>query len=78
MLGYVRGKYSTVPIPGDSVTLNQSDLVSAATAEKNDLIERLRSYFDETSRNSLMERRASETENRLKELAAVPYPIYIG
>ena len=78
MLGYIRGKYSTVPIPGDSVTLNQGDLVSAATSEKTSLIERLRAYFDETSRNSLMERRASETENRIKELAAVPYPIYIG
>ena len=78
MLGYVRGKYSTVPIPGDNVTLNQSELVTAATAENNALIERLRGYFDETSRDKLMERRASETENRMKELASVPYPIYIG
>ena len=78
MLGYIRGKYSTVPIPGAEVTLNQSDLVSAATSEKTALIERLRAYFDETSRDKLMERRALETENRIKELAAVPYPIYIG
>lgn len=78
MLGYIRGKYSTVPIPGDTVTLNQSELTAAATAEKNALVERLRSYFDETSRDKLMERRVSETENRMKELASVPYPIYIG
>ena len=38
MLGYVRGKYSTVPIPGSEVTLNQSDLISAATSEKTALI----------------------------------------
>ena len=78
MLGYIRGKYTQVPIPGAEVTLNQSDLVSAATAEKTSLIERLRAYFDETSRDKLMERRALETENRIKELNAVPYPIYIG
>ena len=78
MLGYVRGKYSQVPIPGAEVTLNQSDLVSAGTAEKTSLIERLRAYFDETSRDKLMERRGLETENRIKELNAVPYPIYIG
>jgi hypothetical protein len=78
MLGYIRGKYSTVPIPGDSVTLNQSDLVSAATTEKNALIERLRGYFDETSRDKLLERRVAETDLRIKELNAVPYPIYIG
>ena len=74
----MEGKYTTVPIPDAEVTLNQSDLVSAATSEKTALIERLRAYFDETSRDKLMERRALETENRIKELAAVPYPIYIG
>ena len=62
--------------PGGTVTLNQSELTAAATAEKNALVERLRSYFDETSRDKLMERRVSETENRMKELASVPYPIY--
>ena len=50
MLGYVRGKYSSVPIPNADVTLNQSDLIAAATSEKTALIERLRAYFDETSR----------------------------
>ena len=31
MLGYVRGKYTTVPIPGAEVTLNHADLITAAT-----------------------------------------------
>ncbi len=59
MLGYIRGKYGTIPIPDANVTLNQSDLISAATSEKNALIERLRGYFDETSREKLLKRRAS-------------------
>ena len=78
MLGYVRGKYSNVPIPEAEVTLNQSDLISAATDEKNNLIERLRGYLDETSRDKLLERRAQEAEYKQKELAQVPYVIYIG
>lgn len=78
MLGYVRGKYSSIPIPNADVTLNQSDLISAATAEKNSLIERLRSYFDETSRKSLLERRSQEAEFKQTELKQVPYTIYIG
>ena len=41
MLGYIRGKYSTIPIPDSDVTLNQSDLISSATDTKNALIERL-------------------------------------
>ena len=78
MLGYVRGKYSNIPIPNAEVTLNQSDLITAATAEKSSLIERLRGYFDETSRKSLLERRAQEAEFKQTELKQVPYTIYIG
>jgi len=78
MLGYVRGKYGTIPIPDSTVTLNQSDLLTAATAEKTALIERLRAYFDETSRKALLERRAQETEFKQTELKQVPYTIYIG
>ena len=78
MLGYVRGKYQTVPIPGDTVTLNQNDLITAATSEKERLIDRLRAYLDETSREKLLERRATEGDFLEKELAKVPFPIYIG
>ena len=78
MLGYVRGKYSTIPIPDENMTLNQSDLLSAATAEKQALIERIRLYFDETSKKSLLERRAQESDFRKQEINNVPMTIYIG
>jgi hypothetical protein len=78
MLGYVRGKYSTVPIPEQNMTLNQSDLLSAATAEKTALIERLRGYFDETSKKALLERRSQESDFRRQEINNVPMVIYIG
>jgi len=78
MLGYVRGKYGTIPIPGREVTLNQADLLSAATTEKQALIERLRAYLDETSKKSLLERRAQESDFRRQEINNVPMVIYIG
>ena len=78
MLGYNRGKYSTVPIPDQNVTLNQADLLSAATAEKTALIERLRAYFDETSKQALLERRSLESDYRNKEIANVPMVIFVG
>ena len=78
MLGYIRGKYSTVPIPGSEVTLNQADLISAATSEKTALLERLRAYLDETSRNKLLEKKAANAEFIQKDLSAVPYTIFIG
>ena len=78
MLGYVRGKYQVVPIPGDNVTLNANDLITAATGEKERLIDRLRAYLGETSREKLLERRAAESDFIEKELGKVPFPIYIG
>jgi hypothetical protein len=78
MLGYVRGKYSTVPIPDQNMTLNQADLLTAATAEKQALIERIRGYFDETSKKALLERRKDESEFRKQEINNVPMVIYIG
>ncbi len=78
MLGYVRGKYTQVPIPGAEVTLNQADLLSSAEADKNKLIDRLREYFDQTSRQSLLERRSAESDARMNELDKVPMVIYVG
>lgn len=78
ILGYVRGKYSTVPIPGAEVTLNQGDLISAATTEKQALIERLRAYLDTTSRKVLLENKSLESEFQNKTIAQVPMTIFIG
>lgn len=77
-LGYVRGKYDTVPIPGAEVRLNSGDLIAAATAEKGALIEKLRTYLEETSREKLLERRSLEADYKQKELNLVPQPIFIG
>jgi len=78
ILGYVRGKYSTIPIPGSEITLNQSDLISAATSEKTALIERLRIYFDSTSRKTLLENKSLEADFQNKTIAQVPMTIFIG
>jgi hypothetical protein len=78
ILGYVRGKYTSIPIPGAEVTLNQNDLITAATAEKNALIERLRGYFDTTSRKALLENKALEAKSQNDTLGQVPMNIYVG
>ena len=78
MLGWVRSKYSTLPIPNSEVTLNGDALLREAADNKVRLIERLREYLDQTSRQALLERRANESEFKNKELAQVPYTIYVG
>jgi hypothetical protein len=78
MLGYVRNKYSQIPIPGAAVTLNGDTLISSAQLSKEALILKLRTFFDETSRKSLLERRAAESLSRVQEISQVPMSIFIG
>jgi hypothetical protein len=78
VLGLVRNKYSSIPIPGAEVTLNGNELVSSAATEKEALINRLREYFDQTSRQALLERRAAESAARVQEISQVPMTIFIG
>jgi hypothetical protein len=78
VLGLVRNKYATVPIPGSEVTLNGDSLVAASATEKEALINRLREYFNETSRQALLERRQAESVARVAEINQVPMTIFIG
>jgi len=78
LLGYVRGKYSQVPIPGAEVSLNQADLISAANAEKAALIEKLRTDLDENSRKMQLQRKAEEADAMKSTLEQVPLPIFIA
>jgi len=79
MLGYVRGKYqSTIPIPNREISLNSGDLITAATTEKTALIERLRAYLDDTSRQALLARKQAEGDSTMNELGRSPMQIFIG
>jgi hypothetical protein len=77
-LGLIRGKYSTVPIPGAETTLNQADLLSKGKESQLALIEKLRLDLDEASRKSQLLRKAEENESMQKVLSNIPIPIYIG
>jgi len=78
MLGYVRNKYSQIPIPGAEVTLNGDTLTTSAQTTKDALITRLREYFDQTSRQAMLERRAAEADFSQNELNKTPMTIFIG
>ena len=78
MLGLIRDKYSVKPIPNADVTLNGQDLLSQAKEEQSQLIERLRLFFDETSRRALLERQSQEQDFVKKTLGDIPNLIYIG
>ena len=77
MLASVRGKYSTVPIPGSEVTTNAGDLRGEASSEKTALIDELKLMLEESSRVKYLEREASITQNTQDVFTKIPYPIYI-
>lgn len=78
LLGYIRGKYTTVPIPGSEATLNQADLLADSRTEKTTLLEQLRDMLDQTSRVSQLERKANETQYLKDTLSGIPFTIYVG
>ena len=77
MLGYVRGKYGTVPIPGSETTLNAADLLTDARTEKQGLITQLREFLNESSRSNQLERQTTEANNLKGTFANVPMVIYV-
>ena len=78
LLGMVRSKYGTIPIPNSEVSLDGETLRAEATAEKEQLVEQLREMLDQTSNKALMEADREVADNLQEKLKKVPYPIYIG
>ena len=78
LLGIVRSKYGTIPIPGSEVSLDGDTLRAEATAEKEQLMEQLRETLEQTSRKALMEASKDESDFEQEKLKKVPYPLYIG
>lgn len=78
MLGGIRGKYQSVPIPGSETTLDYARLLSEASAEKIALIEELKELLGETTRLKQLERQNQEAQQTQETFYKVPYPIYIG
>jgi hypothetical protein len=77
MLGYVRGKYSSIPIPESEVTLNGDSLLSAAENEKTALLEELKTILEEFSRQNLLERKSAETLALEEQMKKIPLGFYI-
>lgn len=78
MLAEVRSKFQTIPIPGESVTLNGADLRSQSKEEKDALKEELVKILEETDYNTLAEKRSAMSDNTNKILSAIPNVIFVG
>ena len=78
LLGTIRSKYSSVPIPNADVTMDGDTLRNESASEKEILVTQLREILEQTSRKAMMEAERDESEALQEKLQKVPYPIYIG
>ena len=78
LLGIIRSKYGSIPIPNSDTTLDGDTLRSEAATEKEILVTQLREMLEQTSRKALLEADKDEAEFLQEKLQKVPYPIYIG
>lgn len=75
MLGLIRSKFATLPIPGDSVTLNGPDLISQAKTEQEALREELKQILDDTTYDKLMETKSATMDSVNNIQTKIPLPI---
>lgn len=73
-LGMIRNKFTSVPIPGGTVTLNGADLVSKGREDKKELVAKLKEMLETLTYDKLIENAATRSENIMKQLSKIPIP----
>jgi hypothetical protein len=77
-LGNIRSKFTTIPIPGDSVTLDGPALLSQGQAEQEKLREELKTVLDETTYAKLMQTDAELNDAVNKVQERIPLRVFVG
>lgn len=78
MLGYTRSKFGSIPIPGNEINLNGTDLISQAQTEIKELRDELKAVFDELIYDKLMESDVAIMNASNEIMKNVPLSIYVG
>ena len=78
MLGQIRGKFTTIPIPGESVTLNHAELLSQAKEEQQTLRDKLVEMVKEMEYPALAKQDKEIADAASSVLAVTPLPIFVG
>ena len=78
LLGMIRSKYGSIPVPNAETTLDGDTLRSEATTEKEFLVTQLRENLEASSRKLMLEADSEEATRLQEKLQKVPLPIYIG
>lgn len=74
VLGLVRTKYDTIPLPGAEVKLNGDTLLTQGREDKEKLLTALKERLDSLSLDKIAEREAAKAESMVKQLSYIPIP----
>ena len=78
MLGLIRSKFSSIPIPGNDISMNGDALVSAGKEEQTALRDELKTTLDELTYSKLLESDAETVENSNRVMVKIPTAIFTG
>lgn len=75
LLGQVRSKFASVPIPSGDLSLNGGDLISQGREDQTRLRDQLVELLDSLTYGKLIESQATDAENIMRTLKAMPMPL---
>lgn len=75
LLGRIRSKMKSIPIPGADLQLNGEDLITQAREDKLKLIDDIRTLMDDLTYDKLIEKEATKAEFLNKQLKFLPMPV---
>jgi len=74
LLGLVRSKFKTIPIPNTDIQLDGDNLISQGREDKKELLDKLREMLESLTYDKLVETNATKAENVQKHLRTIPIP----
>ena len=77
-LGQIRSKFATVPIPGESVTLNGTALISEAREEQTNLRSELSDVLDQLTYQALAAKDSEISDNVNNLSQKIPAGVFVG
>ena len=78
LLGIIRSKYSSMPIPDGEVTLDGEALKTEGREEKTQLLEELKEFLESVSLTEKLKAEAEEANAQQEVLQKAPLNIFIG
>jgi len=78
ILGQIRSKFQTIPIPGESVTLNGSDLLTQAREEQDKLREELKTTLAEMTYSKLAQIDSETMDASINIQKKIPLSVFVG